>query len=97
MLFKKCFEYGKIKGNFCARKSKEIALSLVASTSLNLSRNPLKEKVLLYSKLYVEVYALIRRRFLQRMIRVNTAFLCPIYRRLGIIVNNSLSELLNHL
>ena len=26
MLFKNVFEYGKIKGNFCARKSKEIAL-----------------------------------------------------------------------
>ena len=33
MLFKKVFYYGKIKGNFCARKSKEIAsLMKVRST-----------------------------------------------------------------
>ena len=34
MLFKKVFAYGKIKGNFCARKSKEIALLMKMRSTL---------------------------------------------------------------
>ena len=34
MLFKKVFYYGKIKGNLCVRKSKEIALLMKMRSSL---------------------------------------------------------------
>ena len=35
MLLKKVFQYGKIKGKFCARKSKEIASLTKIHSTLN--------------------------------------------------------------
>ena len=37
-LFKKVFYYGKIKGNFCARKSQEIALLMKMRSTLNVPK-----------------------------------------------------------